>query len=88
MMQWKKGDVGFEATDNRSDASHVYTSSEDRRGPGILLDHMIGTLSALLARVGVTSLTLTLALALVIATVVFGLLAGDAVALGQWCRKC
>lgn len=86
MMQWKKGDVGFEATDNRSAAVQIHTTSEDRHGPGMILDHMIGTLSSLLARVGMT--TLTLALALVIATVLFGLLAGDAVALGQWCRKC
>lgn len=86
MMQWKKGDVGFEATGDHSDASHVYAPSDDRHGPGMLLDHMVGTLTALLTRVGMTSLTL--ALALVIATVLFGLLVGDAVALGQWCRKC
>lgn len=86
MMQWKKGDTGFDMTDVRSDVSHVYTSGDVQGGPTVVLNQVIGALTTILSRVGLTSLAL--ALALVIATVLFGLLASDAVALGQWCRKC
>lgn len=86
MMQWKKGDTGFDTTEDRSDSPHAYTSRDGRGRPTVLLNHVIVALATILSRVGLTSLAL--ALALVIATVLFGLLANDAVALGQWCRKC
>lgn len=85
MMRWNKGDTGFEIKER---SAVVSGEGDDGPGTGVLLNHLIETLAATLARVGVTSVAVVVTMALLIATVLFGLVAGDAVALGQWCRKC
>lgn len=85
MMQWKKGDTGFEVEERAAD---VAVEAEERFGPGVLIDHLLRTLVVSLSRAGITSLALMVVMAVLIATVLFGLSGDEAVALGQWCRKC
>ena len=85
MMRWNKGDAGFEVKDRVSAES---TTDDDQFGPGMLLGHVVNALATTLARFGVTSVAVALTMAFLIATVLFTFFAGDAVALGQWCRKC
>jgi hypothetical protein len=84
MMQWKKGDSGFEVKEN----INVEIASDERPGPAVLFDQVIHSLAAALSRVGVSSLLLLVMMAVVVATVLFGLSADDAMAFGQWCKKC
>jgi hypothetical protein len=84
MMQWKKGDSGFEVKDNLN----VEIETDERSGPGALFDQVIHSLATALTRVGVSSLMLLVMIAVVVATVLFGLSADDAMAFGQWCKRC
>jgi hypothetical protein len=83
-MQWKKGDSGFEVKDNLN----VEITTDERPVPGVLFDQVIHSLATALSRVGVSSLMLLVMIAVVVATVLFGLSADDAMAFGQWCKKC
>jgi hypothetical protein len=85
MMQWTKGDTGFEVKD---EVSTVESTSDERLGAGDLFAQVIQSVAMALSRVGVTSLMLVLMVAVVVATVVFGLTANEAAALGGWCQRC
>jgi hypothetical protein len=85
MMQWTKGDTGFETKD---EVSAIETTSDERLGTGLLFAQVIQSLAMALSRVGVTSIMLVIMVAVVVATVVFGLTANEAAAIGGWCRKC
>jgi hypothetical protein len=83
MMQWTKGDVGFEA---KVAAPVTEMTPEAPMGPSLLFAQVLQSLAMALSRVGVTSLMLVIMVAAVVATVVFGLTANEAAAVGGWCR--
>ncbi len=85
MMRWNMGENNFEVNDRRTVVSTV---GDEHPEPGTLFGHMVETLTLTLARIGVTSVTVAVAIALLIATVLFGLTTSDATALYQWCPKC
>lgn len=85
MMQWTKGDTGFEVNDV---APVVEDTSDERPGPGLLFAQVIQTLATAFSRTGVTSLMLVIMFAVLVATVVFGLTVDEAAAGGGWCRDC
>ena len=83
MMQWTKGDAGFEIN---AITPAVETTSDERIAPGLLFAQVIQVLATTFSRVGVTSLMLVIMFAVLVATVVFGLTANEAAAGGGWCR--
>ena len=85
MMQWTKGDTGFEAKESTPAAE---TTPDERMGPGLLFAQVIQSLALALSRVGVSSLAILLFVAVAVASIVFGLTANEAAAFGNWCRGC
>ena len=83
MMKWTKGDTGFET---KNSAPVAEMTPEAPMGPGLLFAQVIQSLTMALSRVGVTSLVLVIMVAVLVATVVFGLTANEAAAVGGWCR--
>ena len=84
MMQWKKS--GY-TVGSISDAP---IGDEEQVSPSSILNHLVAAVATSLARVGVTSLSMVFAVAsaLLVAAVLFGVTATDAVAMGQWCPRC
>lgn len=85
MMRWNSGDTGFDTK-----VVEVRESSKDdvRIDPGALFNHVVESLAATLTRTGVTSVAVALTVAILIATIVLGLTAGDVAAMGHFCSKC
>ena len=84
MMQWKKSDYTVD-----SDVS-TPVAVEAQINPSSILNHLVAAVATSLARVGVTSLSMVFAVAsaILVAAVLFGVTATDAVAMGQWCPRC
>lgn len=54
----------------------------------VAVQGLIDTVVGVVARMGTQSVLLAVTIALIVATVVFGLSTGDALAGGRWCPSC
>lgn len=85
MLRWNMDMSGVEVNDAEA---AIAVAGEDRLAPGVLFNHVVELLAMTLSRIGVTSAAAVVAIAILVATVLLGVTATDAAALGQFCSKC